>query len=121
MTLNPIETARAAVETIVQHASNAVDTYACNVRDLDEEIEDQLREYTHCKDPDYRTTYRDEIEDLVGRRRTHHDAIFETIEEAEYALREIETIIEQAFEDLEAFGNDGEKIPPEDDFSIPSP
>lgn len=121
MPSNPIETAHEAIDAIVEHASNAVDTYASDVHRLDEEIEDQFEEYRRCGDPDFRSAYSTDIEDLIGRRRTHYEAIFDSIEEAENALHEIQTAVERAFADLEAFSDGGEKIPAEDEFSIPGP
>jgi archaellum component FlaC len=109
----------AEIDSLAESIEEKVEMYAAMVRDLDEEIDATMSEYVRCSDVNCRISFRDDLEELVGKRQARLQDVHEVLDDGKDVITDIQQYADDVLSKLHEMEEDGDKIPFDDDYSIP--
>jgi len=109
---------RQALDSLAAQVTQEVQAYASSVWELDERIDDAFDEY-NVANSDYAPSFRDDLEDLIGRRRARLEDLETILEEAKEALVDAQASVQDLIDRFDTMGDDDACVPRYDDYTIP--
>lgn len=113
-----IDAIEEAVKSLADCVARDIHSYSDTVAQIDERIDDTFHEY-EVSNEDYQSSFRDDLENLIGQRRALYDELETVVEDAKSVLAEILQCIQDEIDRLDTLEND-DRVPRFDDYTIPS-
>jgi DNA-binding ferritin-like protein len=107
------------IDSLAEAIEEKVDMYASMVRGLDEEIDATMSEYDRCSNINCRISFRDDLEELVGKRQSMLEDLYKVLEDGKDAIADVQQYADDVLSRLHEMEEDGDKVPFDDDYTIP--